>query len=124
MILEFIKSFLVLFLLVKVLLYFVPKKVFEKYIAFFSGVILVIGLLYPLLNGLGQKEVILEGAGYEQWEAELLRIKEDAVALGDEGERMLEEYYDKPKKETREIESIAIETVKIESGMQTGDANE
>ena len=38
MILAYIKGFLTLFLLIKVLLYFVPKKVFGKYIAFFSGV--------------------------------------------------------------------------------------
>lgn len=93
MILDYVKSFLTLFLLVKVLLYFVPKNVFEKYIAFFSGVILVIGLLYPLLQGLGREDKILEHLQYEQWEEELLEIEQDAAALKKAGEDVLADYY-------------------------------
>lgn len=93
MILDYVKGFLTLFLLVKVLLYFVPKNVFEKYIAFFSGVILVIGLLYPLLQGLGQENKILDDLQYEQWEEKLLEIERDAAALETMGERVLADYY-------------------------------
>lgn len=93
MILDYVKGFLTLFLLVKVLLYFVPRNVFEKYIAFFSGVILVIGLLYPLLQGLGQESKILDDLQYEQWEEKLLEIAQDASALETMGERVLADYY-------------------------------
>lgn len=93
MILDYVKGFLTLFLLVKVLLYFVPKNVFEKYIAFFSGVILVIGLLYPLLQGLGQENKILDDLQYEQWEEKLLEIERDAATLETMGERVLADYY-------------------------------
>ena len=93
MILDYVKGFLTLFLLVKVLLYFVPKNVFEKYIAFFSGVILVIGLLYPLLQGLGQEDKILEHLQYDQWEEKLLEIEQDATALEKAGEDVLADYY-------------------------------
>ena len=93
MILDYVKGFLTLFLLVKVLLYFVPKNVFEKYIAFFSGVILVIGLLYPLLQGLGQENKILDDLQYVQWEEKLLEIERDAATLETMGERVLADYY-------------------------------
>lgn len=93
MILDYIKGFLTLFLLVKVLLYFVPKNVFEKYIAFFSGVILVIGLLYPLLQIFGQEEIILEKLQYEQWEAQLLEISQDAEKIEEAGRALMEDYY-------------------------------
>ena len=93
MVLDYIKSFLTLFLLVKVLLYFVPKNVFQKYIAFFSGVILVIGLLYPLLQALGQEELILEKLHYEQWEEQLLEISAEAAQFEKEGKTLVEEKY-------------------------------
>lgn len=48
-ILNYVHSFLVLFLLLKILLFLIPKTTFEKYISFLSGVILVIGVLQPLL---------------------------------------------------------------------------
>ena len=124
MILDYVKGFLTLFLLVKVLLYFVPKNVFEKYIAFFAGVILVIGLLYPLLQGLGKDEQILEKLQYEQWEAQLLEIAQDAVELEATGERVLENYYREVAEENEEIEKIAIETIKIEKEIQEGGVDE
>lgn len=46
----YIKSFLALYLLIKVLIYFAPGNGFAKYISFFSGVVLVLGLLYPVLG--------------------------------------------------------------------------
>ena len=47
-IINYIQSFLVLFLLIKVLLFLIPRSAFEKYISFFSGVILAIGVLRPM----------------------------------------------------------------------------
>lgn len=56
-ILNYVQSFLVLFLLIKVLLFLSPRSVFEKYISFFSGVILAIGVLHPLLLLLDWEEM-------------------------------------------------------------------
>ena len=49
-ILEYVKRFLVLYLLIKVLIFLVPRKTFSKYISFFGGVILVLGLVSPVLK--------------------------------------------------------------------------
>ena len=124
MILSFVKGFLTLFLLIKVLLYFVPKNVFEKYIAFFSGVILVIGLLYPLLQVFGKEEVILEKLGYEEWEAQLLTITREAEELAVTGAAFVEAYYSETTEENPDMEKIAIETISIECKEWEGGGNE
>jgi len=124
MILSFIKGFLALFLLIKVLLYFVPKNVFEKYIAFFSGMILVIGLFYPLLQIWGKEEIILEKLQYEEWEEELLAITREAEELEMTGDAFVAEYYNEATEEFSYMEKIAIETISIESKKQEGDSNE
>ena len=123
MILDFVKSFLTLFLLIKVLLYFVPKNVFQKYIAFFSGVILVIGLLHPILQGSGTEEVLLKKSQYERWEEELYAIAQNAAKLEVSGREMLAEYYCEGT-ENAGIEDISIETIKIENVTRVGGRNE
>lgn len=112
MILDYIKGFLTLFLLIKVLLYFVPKSVFEKYIAFVAGVILVIGLLHPLLQFWGQEESILEKLQQEDWEIRLQEIAREAEKLEETGKTFVEETYQNILEENTE-EDIVIETVKI-----------
>lgn len=123
MILEYVKGFLTLFLLIKVLLYFVPKNAFEKYIAFFSGVILVIGMLYPLLQAFGKEEVVLEKLQYEAWEEQLLEISADAARLEEAGTVFLQEQYREVESAGYEQDRIVIETVKIGS-TQEGDEDE
>ncbi len=86
---EYVKSFLALFMLIKVLLHLVPKSVFSRYIAFFSGVILAIGMLYPVMQLLGMEEKVLEGMQYETFEEELYEISQDATQLE---HRTLERY--------------------------------
>lgn len=123
MILDFVKSFLTLFLLIKVLLYFVPKNVFQKYIAFFSGVILVIGLLYPILQGIGTEEVFLEKLEYERWEEELYKIAQNAAKLEESGRTVMEDYYGEGTEQAGSGD-ITIETIKIENVTQAGGRNE
>lgn len=48
-ILNYVQSFFVLFLLIKILLFLIPRSAFEKYISFFAGTILVLGVLHPIL---------------------------------------------------------------------------
>lgn len=122
--LDYIKSFLTLFLLVKILLYVVPKKIFEKYISFFAGVILVIGLLYPLLEGLGQEEKLLQKLSYKQWEKEFSELEKEALELQETGEAFLERYYSQFNEEASEVESITVETVKINIETKEGKKHE
>lgn len=123
MILEYVKGFLILFLLMKVLVYFVPKNVFRKYISFFSGVVLVIGLLQPVLWLFGQDGKMLqkvqdEQLQYWQWEKELSQIEAGADALLKEGEQFLADYYYETTEVQTEIECIRIEDIAIEKETQ------
>lgn len=102
LIIEYVKGFLVLFLLIKVLLYFVPKNGFAKYISFFSGVILVLGILNPLLRLFGQEEKFLESFQYQDWEEAFLEISKEAEEIQEEGMEQLEKRY-------MEVEEVLIE---------------
>ena len=116
MILEYVKGFLTLFLLIKVLLYFVPKNVFEKYIAFFAGVILVIGLLYPVLQFFGHGEMVLMQLRQEDWEERLLDIRMEAEEVEKTGKTFVEKTYEDAA-EKQAVETIVIEAIKIDGGM-------
>lgn len=122
MILDYVKGFLTLFLLIKVLVHFIPKNGFEKYIAFFSGAILVIGLLYPLLQLAGQETSILEKLEYEQWESGLLEVSQEAEILEETGRAYVQERYGKVSETEQEL--IEIEAVKIGVDIQMGDMDE
>ena len=73
-ILEYVKGFLALFLLIKVLLFLVPKNGFSKYISFFSGVILVIGILHPALQLFGLNEAWLKDMHADIFEEQMLEV--------------------------------------------------
>ena len=109
MIIDYVKGFLVLFLLIKVLLYFVPKSNFSRYIAFFSGVVLVIGLLQPFLSLSGKEKNFLE---YQKWEKELLKLEEEAEKIQEEGKALIEEL-----SVTVDINNSEM-TAEIETGME------
>ena len=119
MILDYIKGFLTLFLLIKILLYFVPKNVFEKYITFFAGVILVIGLLYPMFRFLSEEGSVLDNLQYEEWEKRLLEVTFEAKELEEKGAIMMEKVYQETVEEQTE-NTIMIETIKIGGETQIG----
>lgn len=125
MIMTYVKGFLTLFLLMKVLLYFVPKNVFEKYIAFFAGVILVIGLFYPVMQYLGQEEAVLKKLEQEGWEERIIEITAEAGRIEENGKRIMEEkYHNLLEEQTEEEISIEAISVKIEGETQAGDMDE
>ncbi len=80
-VLEYVQNFLTLFLLIKILLFLVPKHTFSKYIAFFSGAILVIGMLQPIMQLFGSEEALLEKLEYEVFEEKLLELSLNADYL-------------------------------------------
>lgn len=116
-ILNYVKAVLTLFLLVKVLLHFIPKNGFLKYISFFTGVVLVIGILHPLLQAFGQEDVILRKLQYGEWEQELQEISQNASEVEAEGIAFVEMQYEELSVEAENTEyvqeKIVIETVKI-----------
>lgn len=123
MILDYIKGFLTLFLLIKILIYFVPKNVFEKYITFFAGVILVIALLYPVFQFLNKEEPVLENLQYEEWEKRLLEVAFEAEEVEEKGAVIMEKVYEETAENQTE-NAIIIETIKIDGETRIGGSDE
>lgn len=64
-ILSFLKGFLALFLILNILVNMVPKEGYQKYIRFFTQMILVFGICYPILKYVGKEDTFLETIQYE-----------------------------------------------------------
>lgn len=56
---SYLKSYVILFLVLTILLEMVPKAGMQKYIRF-SQMILAFGLLYPVLGWMGESDAFLE----------------------------------------------------------------
>lgn len=82
-ILNYVQSFLVLFLLMKVLLFLIPRSAFEKYISFFSGVILAIGVLHPVLLLFDWEETWYKTLYAATFEKQALEASINVEKLGD-----------------------------------------
>ena len=80
-ILEYVRSFLVLFLIIKVLLFLIPSSVFSRYISFFSGIILVIGILHPALQLLQLDEIWLKRMYDTTFENQMLEVSGNVALL-------------------------------------------
>ena len=64
---SYLKSYVILFLVLTILLEMVPKAGMQKYIRFFSQMILVFGLLYPVLGWMGESDAFLEKIEYQSF---------------------------------------------------------
>ena len=80
---SYLKSYVILFLVLTILLEMVPKAGMQKYIRFFSQMILVFGLLYPVLGWMGESDAFLEKIEYQSFlqKEENFAVKEIAVEM-------------------------------------------
>lgn len=78
---DYIKGFIALFLLLTVLTHMVPKKSFQKYVHFFSEMLLAFGMIYPVLSLLGNSDFFLEKIHYEAFAEELNEVSMDAKKI-------------------------------------------
>ena len=78
---DYLKSFLALLLLLMVLNHLVPRKSFQKYVRFFSEMLLAFGILYPVLNLFGDSDFFLEKIHYETFAEELKEASLDAEKI-------------------------------------------
>ena len=75
--LEYVRGFLVLFVLLQLLLYLPPGKTYQKYIRFFAELILTLGLLSPVLSFLYDSEEFLAMIDYEEFTEEVSQVARD-----------------------------------------------
>ena len=75
---SYLKSYVILFLVLTILLEMVPKAGMQKYIRFFSQMILVFGLLYPVLGWMGESDAFLEKIEYQSFLQKMEEVQSDA----------------------------------------------
>lgn len=86
---RYVRGFLALFIIMLLLLQLVPNEGMKKYIRFFSGLVLSLGFLYPLLSFFCDSDAFLEKIQYETFVESLREISEDTARL----EYMHNDYY-------------------------------
>ncbi len=79
----YIKSFLVLFVVVTVILQLIPGTQLKKYIYFFAQFVLVIGILHPLLSFFWDTDVFLEQIEYEAFSESLAETARGARRIAE-----------------------------------------
>ena len=78
---SYLKSYVILFLVLTILLEMVPKAGMQKYIRFFSQMILVFGLLYPVLGWMGESDAFLEKIEYQSFLQKMEEVQTDAEKI-------------------------------------------
>lgn len=66
-----IRSILILYFLMMVILYFTAGESYKKFIRFFMGLVLALTLLRPVLKLFGQEEALWENIAYESFRQSL-----------------------------------------------------
>lgn len=74
---EYIKSCLVLFVLMTLLLYLVPGERLKRYIRFFTEIIVTVGILSPVLSFVFDSDEFLAKIEYETFKENLSEIARD-----------------------------------------------
>lgn len=118
---EYIKEFLVLFLLMTLFLYLVPGERIKRYIRFFTEIVLTVGILSPLLSIVFDSEKFLEKIEYETFTENLSEISKDMERMEfiqrdyylEEYENAIEEDVKQTAQQTAEIYGYSVSSVKV-----------
>jgi stage III sporulation protein AF len=88
---SFVKNYFIFLLLLQIIAYLVPKDSYKKYVQFFTGVLMAVVLLRPVLSWMEQKSELSE---YIQWDALMEQIEElEKNGYEGEGEDMFEIFF-------------------------------
>lgn len=134
---DWIRSILILYFLMMIILYFAAGESYKKFIRFFMGLVLALTILRPMLSLLGKEEALREGITYESFRQSMEEAQFDFGQMEEtenevyrrQYERALEEQFlEAAKDQLLDIESISVslnaeyelEQVTIREGL-TGD---
>lgn len=79
--LEYIRGILTLFVLMTLLLYLIPGEKFQKYIRFFTELVLTLGFVMPVLSLFGDSEKFMKMIDYEEFTESLSEISRDSQRM-------------------------------------------
>lgn len=114
---DWIRSILILYFLMMIVLYFTAGESYKKFIRFFMGLVLALTLLRPLLTLFGKEEALWEGITYESFRQSMEEAQFDFGRMEDaenevyrrQYERALEEQFlEDAKEKLLDIEDITV----------------
>lgn len=114
---DWIRSILILYFLMMIILYFAAGESYKKFIRFFMGLVLALTILRPMLSLLGKEEALREGITYESFRQSMEEAQFDFGQMEEtenevyrrQYERALEEQFlEAAKDQLLDIESISV----------------
>ena len=115
---DWIRSILILYFLMMIVLYFTAGESYKKFIRFFMGLVLALTLLMPVLTLFGKEDALWEGITYEAYRQSLEEAQFDFRHMEDverevylkQYERALEEQFlEAAKEKLLDIADISVE---------------
>lgn len=84
----FVKSYFIFLLLLQIIAYLTPKESYKKYVQFFTGALMAVLLLKPVLTWMDNDMAVPEALSFEELSEQL-----DTIAYEGEGEDMFEIFF-------------------------------
>ena len=97
----FVKSYFVFLLILQIIAYLTPKESYKKYVQFFTGALMAVLLLKPVLTWMDKDMTLPETVSFEELSEQL-----DNIAYEGEGEDMFEIFFvEESTEKTKQYES-------------------
>lgn len=96
---DWIRSVLILYFLMMIMLYFTAGDSYKKFIRFFMGLVLALTLLAPVLRLFGQEEALLEGIAYESFWQDMEQAQFDFGHLEETESSVYRSHYERALEE-------------------------
>ena len=74
---NWIRSILILYFLMMIIIYFTAGESYKKYIRFFMGLVLALTLLRPVLTLFGKEDALWDGIAYESFRRAMVGARLD-----------------------------------------------
>ncbi len=84
----FVKSYFIFLLFLQIIAYLTPKESYKKYVQFFTGALMAVLLLKPVLTWMDKDMTLPETVSFEELSEQL-----DNIAYEGEGEDMFEIFF-------------------------------
>ena len=92
---SWVKNLVCFYILLTVVLHLLPKENYQKYVRFFSGMLLTILVISPILSLMGNEEVIREKINQAEFFQGLDNLKLDTAHLEDKQKKLYREEYER-----------------------------
>ena len=91
---DWIRSVLILYFLMLIILYFAAGESYKKFIRFFMGLVLALTLLRPVLTLFGKEEMLQEGIAYESFRQRMEEAQLDFGRMEDAEHELYRRQYE------------------------------